>query len=433
MTHRFSAFVIASLALAMPVPLCAKAEDMVSYSVQRGDTLYRLAARFMTDRRAAGEVAKINRVRDVRRIPIGSHLLIPRRVLKAEPVELRILSFSGAASLVIAQRSVPAGKGLVVAEGAEVKTGRNGFVALQGSDGSRISLPSNAWVRIIRSRRYLINAAGDIEIEVLDGRAEIQAAPQKPGERFRMRTPVSVSAVRGTEFRVAVDSAGTMSCTEVLGGHVAVTSPVRALEVAGGFGAAVDKSGGIFSEALLAPPQVIDPAKVQTDPDLAFALLPVGGVRAYRLQIGKDAAFVDVVGEVESAAPLAALPGLPNGNYFLRATAIASSGLEGMPDVRTFRRQRVGMSAEAGPSRLRDGFRFNWRSEGEGTSLYRFQLFAEGRADQALVDEAGLDETGLTLTRLDRGVYQWRVGVIQTTPDGSAEVWTPLQKFTVSN
>ena len=65
-----------------------------------------------------------------------------------------------------------------------------------------------------------------------------------------------------------------------------------------------------------------------------------------------------------------------------------------------------------------------------GTS--RVAVFATAVA-LPLIDEAGLDKPGLTLTGLKRGAYHWRLGVIQTTAEGSAEVWTPLQKFTVSN
>lgn len=438
MKHVFAAFFLALTALILPRPAHADAGDRLDYVVQRGDTLVNLARRYFISPRAVDEVRKINRVRNPRRLPVASRLTIPHRLLRTEPVELRVLGFSGPASLRLAGRTLPALRDMAVGEGAELLTGANGFLTLQGSDGSRISLPSNSRVKVLRSRRFLINAAGDIEIEVLGGRADISAAPQQPQGRFRLRTPVSVSAVRGTVFRVAYEADGAMSGTEVLEGHVAVATPVRGIEVPGGFGAAADRNGGIAREALLAPPQPIDPARVQTAVDLTFALRPLEGARSYRLQLGKDAGFVDIVGEAQVPEPEATLPGVANGNYFVRATAIAASGLEGMPDVWTFRRQRVGMTANAGPSRLKDGYRFNWRAEGEGTSLFRFQLYPDGehpdgQLGAALVDEAGLTEAGITLTALKRGAYQWRVGVIQTTAEGSAEVWTPLQKFTVSN
>ena len=75
--------------------------------------------------------------------------------------------------------------------------------------------------------------------------------------------------------------------------------------------------------------------------------------------------------------------------------------------------------------------RINWLVEGEGQSRFRFQLLGKDSA-VPLVDEAGMDKPGITLTGLKPGTYRWRVGVIQTVPEGSAEVWTPLQTFTVS-
>ena len=110
-----------------------------------------------------------------------------------------------------------------------------------------------------------------------------------------------------------------------------------------------------------------------------------------------------------------------------------TNSLHGVDEVWSFRRQRVGLSADVSPTALPGGFRVNWMVEGEGTSIFRFQLYSQGNGDVPAVDESGLLQPGITLTNLKRGLYRWRVGVTQTTSEGSTEVWTSLQQFTVSN
>jgi hypothetical protein len=403
-------------------------EEGITYRMAPHDTLLGLAAKYLAGPGAAQEVQRINRIRDPRRIPVGTVLAIPRRLLRFEPVALRIATFSGPVSL--ANGGTPE-RGQVLGEGMEIGTGANGFVTLAGADGSRVSLPSQSRVRVKESRRYLINRAASIEIEVLRGRAEVSAAKQAPQGQFRLRSPVAVSAVRGTVFRVGYAEDRATGTTEVIEGLVGVATPKAGLDLPAGFGAAARGDGEVAKESLLPAPDAPGAGRVQTDPEVAFALSPVAGAAGYRVQIARDAGFVEVIAESSGPAPEARFAGIGNGRLFMRANAMAPSGIEGLGQSFAFRRQQVGVKAEAGA--VADGFRFTWLAEGEGQSLYRFQLFPAVEGQPPLVDEPALREPGLTLTTLRPGVYRWRVGVIQVTPDGSAEVWTPLEKLTVGD
>lgn len=417
--------------LAMPLAAAPADDQPVTYIVTHRDTLDGLAYRYLIGPAAARQVQARNHIRDPRRIPVGTRLSIPRNLLRSVPIELRVATFSGAVSLrPPGGAAMPVQAGAVLAEGSELITGGNGFVTLSGSDGSRISLPSQSHVRVGEARRYLINRAASIDIEVLRGRADVSAAKQQPEGRFRLRTPVSVSAVRGTQFRIGFAEDRAAGTTEVLEGLVGVATGNAALDLPRGFGAAASASG-LAKEALLPAPEAIAPGRVQTDPEVSFALQPVAGAAGYRVQLARDAGFVDIIAEQSSVAPAAAFTGIADGRWFMRASAIAPSGLEGFPAGYSFRRQQVGMKASAAAGG--DGFRFAWLAEGEGTARYRFQLFAEGRDALPLVDEPGLAQTALTIANLAPGAYRWRVGVIQTVADGSAEVWTPLDKLVVGD
>jgi len=117
----------------------------------------------------------------------------------------------------------------------------------------------------------------------------------------------------------------------------------------------------------------------------------------------------------------------------VRSSAIAESGIEGRAETSSFRRQRIGLQASASESGVSGGLRFDWLAEGEGTAVYRFQLFGSDTNALPLIDQTGLTQPGLTLTGLRSAAYRWRVGVIMTTPEGSAEVWAPLQELKVNN
>jgi hypothetical protein len=402
-------------------------DDTFVYIVKRSDTLYGISQNYLTGPNVWREVQAANRVRIPKYMPIGYRLAIPRRLLRFTPVALRVQTFSGPVTVAGAEMR----KGLELAEGSVITTGPNGFVVISGADGSRIALPSNTRVRIGQARRYLLVPATDIELQVDHGKAEIQAAKQAPESRFRVRTPVAVTAVRGTVFRAGYSREAASSASETIEGEVAVAAAKADLAIPAGFGAAASAKGDLAKEVLLPAPALADPARVQTEARVAFDFKPVELAQGYRMQVARDAGFLDVIAEVQARQPRAEFDGLKNGTYFVRAAGFSAAGLQGLEEAYSFRRQRVGLAADAGQSGLPEGFRFAWQSEGEGRSLFRFQLYAAGDDSLPVVDEPALTRSEMTVTRLRPGTYRWRVGVIQTTPDGSAEVWMPFQKLTV--
>ncbi|MFM5932474.1 MAG: FecR domain-containing protein [Novosphingobium sp.] len=405
--------------------------ETLVYTVKRNETLYGLTRQYLVGANALKELRAANGVRIPEQMPVGYRLSIPRHLLKFTPVTVRIQSFSGPVTATLNGQPVDVRKGAELPEGTVISTGANAFIALSGSEGSRVSLPSNSRVSLGQARRYVLLEATDIELRVDRGKAEVQAAKQAPESRFRVRTPVAVTAVRGTVFRAGYLEASGAAASETIEGEVTVGSSKAELAVPAGFGAATTASGDIAKEALLPAPALRDPAKVQTDAKVTFDFAPLPQAKGYRMQVARDAGFVDVVAEVQPDEARAEFSELRNGRFFVRAAGISGSGIQGLEDTWSFRRQRVGLAADAGQSGIPGGFRFAWQAEGEGKSLFRFQLFGAQADGLPLVDEAGLTKPEMTMTGLKPGVYRWRVSVIQTAEDGSAEVWMPMQKFTV--
>ncbi len=419
---------IAALLAVICGPLSAQEGSAVTYTVQRGDTLIGIAARYLRSASAIRQVQRINNVRNPRRLPIGTSLKLPRALLRFDEVPLEVAAFSGPVSLGGAAPTV----GAQMAEGDVVTTGPNGFITFRSTFGGRISLPSNSRARLIRARRYVLGDTLDVDFAIEDGRGSASSPALKGQDQLQMRTPRAVTAVRGTDFRVAYDDGSARSITEVTEGAVAVASGTDAITALAGFGVASAGDGLAPPEALLPPPDLVEPGAVQTAEQLRFTVNPAPQAIAHRFEIATDAGFVDVIKGVIAEGREAVFEPLPNGRYFVRARAISASGIEGFSESYTFRRKRFGVEASIGQSEEIDGFVFQWLPEGEGNATFAFQLWRDGDAANLIVDEVGLSSTGLVLTDLVPGVYQWRVAAVEAEPEGLLKVWGPTQKLTIS-
>lgn len=431
---RLLAFAPLLLAASAPAQAQSPAEDTISYVFRKGDNLYTLAGRYMERRNDWRIVQSHNRIGNPHHIPPGKRLLIPTRLLKSEPLAARIIAFKGAGSLTPATGPrAPLAKDLPVLPGALLETGASSFATLELSNGSRISLPSNTRIRVRAMRRILLTGSVDFDFLVEQGRIETSVAPLKgAADRYRIRTPIATAAVRGTNFRVGYEGVGAPSLTEVTEGAVGLAAGKAAADIPieQGFGASASADGTVEKEALLPPPELTEPGKVQTDPLVTLRLAPINGARGYHVQIARDAGFVELEREATSPTPELSFADIANGRWFVRATAIAPSGLEGMPQSYAMRRVLAGLtaSAEAGA----DGWRFAWSGSGSGKRLYHFILRPERADAPALVDEPGLEADSLTLSDLPPGTYVWRVGVSQYEGGESVTNWLPPQRLIVS-
>ena len=433
MLKRTSFGLAATLALTLSSPLAAAPEGNVNYTMVRGDTLNQLAADYFASRSAVKDVLRINGIADARRIPVGAKIKIPRRHLRFKPVDMRVLSVSGPVFMQVNGREFALKIGRQIVEGDVIRTGRNGFLSIAGHGSSRLSLPSNSRARFVDARRYIINDLVDIQVKVLEGRSNIVAPKLKAQERYRVGTPVAVTAVRGTEFRVGYSPGDDLGLTEVVEGDVLVGSGANSVEAPEGFGVSASSAGVNDVEALLPAPSILTPGKLQTETELKFAVSPIDDAIGYRTQLSKDAGFLEVVDEVVSSNEVAVFGALDDGRYYVRARAIATSGLEGQSEIHTFRRKRLGISAEAEKSDFDDAFKFAWQAAGDGASYAAFQIWAQGNRDQLLVDEIGLTQNDIFISNLQQGDYRWRVGTFQIDEGEAIKVWGPVQELKVTD
>ena len=404
----------------------AAPDDAIDYRVQRGDTLIDLAVAYLNRPADYRQLQRRNRVANPRRMATGRNLAFPVSLLRADPDQARIASFRGAVTLSQGPATGAPSQGQSVSEGAVLTTGANAFVRLALSDGSHVVVPSNSRVRLTRLRRYALNGAVDHAMTVEAGRAESRVTPrQRPGG-FVVRTPVSISAVRGTEFRVAFNDAADRSATEVIEGRVEVES-----------------GDGLFETVAAAAegvPALTRPDEVQSGRDAVFDIDALSGADRYRGRLATDAGMVDAFAETDSASgePRLTFADLTDGAYFLRLSALSPDGVEGRSTTYSFIRARNGVGGLASSNSTLDGrrfYRFRWEAEGEGEAQFRFQLSREG-ADGApegspLIDHPGLTDQAFTLTDLPPGVYTWRVQGARHRFGRLLQVWSEPQQLRI--
>lgn len=301
-------------------------DGMFRYIVKPGDTLSGLTKSFLIGQYQT--IQKLNKVADPYRLPIGSTLLIPEAMLRTTPVAGRISSFRGAATIDGRQAAL----GDEVRQGMRVETGPNASVTVSLPDGSAISLPSQSRLFVSRLRSVLLTGGVERNFRLEAGRSRSTVTPIKdPGSDFRVTTPLSVAAVRGTDFRVALDESGDRALTEVVGGTVGVASGAEADETAvpKGFGAISTPSGTEPPIPLLPAPRLL--AIERTDNGVAVTGELVDGAAKYRIQLATDLAFLNVIDEAIGDKPSATFVLPLNSTFFVRLTAIAPSGMEGLP------------------------------------------------------------------------------------------------------
>ncbi|MBL0115683.1 MAG: FecR domain-containing protein [Sphingomonadales bacterium] len=331
------------------------------------------------------------------------------------------------------RRNSPSARGETLGEGAEVETGRNAFVTLRLADGSALAVPSLSVLGLTWLREVNLTGALEREVNVRVGRMRARVTPMtNPDSSFRVVTPVAVSAVRGTEFRVAYRAGQSFSAVEVDNGKVEFIGAGTRVLISAGFGAVNLNGQQSGALRLLAPPKLDEPDKVQSEEQLHFSLIALAGAESYHVQIARDAGFVENVAEETSQGTEFTMQSLPADSYFVKVSAYDEQALEGMADTYTFERRRniISGKIEAGSDKRQ--LRFRWDNTSDGLASYRFQLVRKSEPSLTVVDETGLNEKFLSVSNVSPGDYAWRVGSQLIANGKVIMTWTEPQTFHVT-
>lgn len=425
--------VMAALGLALVSVSAARAEDDYAYRITQGDTLIALTNRLLNTPADWPKVARYNRLPNANFIVPGNTLRIPFSLLKTTPATATVTHVEGDVKVAPAAAGSAASValGATLAEGAQVVTGKNGYVTLKLQDGSTVRVQSATQMEVERMRTYAGVGLFESAMKLLSGRVESLVQKFKPGEtvqtRNKVNTPLATLAVRGTEFRVTMDPRGNQTRGEVLEGVVAVTGDAAGAagkdekRLQAGFGSVVDATKTVSDPVvLLAAPDVSRLPKIQERPLLRFALPAQAGARAYRAQLARDAGFNSVVAELVSASPEVRVANIDDGSYFLRVRAIDTRGLEGRDATHAFnlkaRPEPPLVSTPAPKSKVRAAeVEFKW-SENTEAAIYHLQV-AKDATFKSLIFENKSIKGPVAVTKLPLGDYFWRIASLRKDGD----------------
>lgn len=416
---------LAAIGLTMAAAAVSAGEPVFTHVVTREETLIALSRRLLADPRQWPQLQQHNRIADARRVPVGTVLKIPVRLLATEPVPARVLSASGEVS---GPQGVAVAAGQALPQGARLQAGDGGQATLQLVDGTVLRLRAGSAVQVETSRRLPGSGGALSGVKVEDGQVEVQAQ-KRPGAGapgFQISTPQGLLGVRGTEFRVSVDARAETTRNEVLEGQVMTEGrDGRAgRSVAAGFGVVVDRSGTVTPPVrLLAPPDVSAWPALQERVLVRFPIRPQPAVVAYRAQVAAaaDPAFERVLQDVRSTGAELRLVDLPDGDYRIRVRAEDAQGLQGRDALHLFTlkaRPEPPLPAGPGPKAVVSGARLDlaWASVDEARS-YRLQLARDEAMREPIQDQRTLAGTAWSVDALAPGVYFWRLASERSDTD----------------
>ena len=416
---------LAAIGLTMAAAAVSAGEPVFTHVVTREETLIALSRRLLADPRQWPQLQQHNRIADARRVPVGTVLKIPVRLLATEPVPARVLSASGEVS---GPQGVAVAAGQALPQGARLQAGDGGQATLQLVDGTVLRLRAGSAVQVETSQR--LPRSGEVlsGVKVEAGQVEVQAQ-KRPGAGapgFQISTPQGLLGVRGTEFRVSVDARAETTRNEVLEGQVMTEGrDGRAgRSVAAGFGVVVDRSGTVTPPVrLLAPPDVSAWPALQERVLVRFPIRPQPAVVAYRAQVAAaaDPAFERVLQDVRSTGAELRLVDLPDGDYRIRVRAEDAQGLQGRDALHLFTlkaRPEPPLPTGPGPKAVVSGARLDlaWASVDEARS-YRLQLARDEAMREPIQDQRTLAGTAWSVDALAPGVYFWRLASERSATD----------------
>jgi len=305
-------------------PMGAKGEDFL-YQVEPGDTLEQLALRYTLKASNWATLQTFNHIDDPYHLQVGNILKIPLSLIPTLPSGATVAYASGDASV----DGHPMQSGMVLHAGQTLHTDGQSAVTLILSDGSQLTLDPGTTLQVLRLKKFQGTGLTDTVLEMKSGSLDSSVAPDHQGVgRFEVRTPVTVTGVRGTQLRIRTGDQGSQH--EVLQGRIATQGTHRAGEqdVTADHGIAYGTSGqSLGIQKLLPAPTLQTP--VSTGGGWRLTFEPIPGAAAYRVRVAQDAAGRFPESEQTVTSPVAMVTSRLGGRHYVFIRGISPLKIEG--------------------------------------------------------------------------------------------------------
>ena len=412
------------------------AETLIPITIQKGVNLIRVTRQFCTSEYHWKELAKINNLTPPYKLFPGDILLAPIELLKVEKVSAKVASVIGGVFIVSNGKKLQrVSQGDLIMPGQTLVTEDDGF--------THLIFPDNKYTRISSGSKftltYLVKLSDNsLKAEFFLEKGRITHAVKKQlkaNETFTTRTPVSVTGVRGTEYRLKV-SDDNVNIVETLQGVVKVSGEKGELLLPKGMGTKVEAGRRPTApQTLPAAPE----SPVITD---IVKELPVkipcpsagNGAALYRLRVTTDdQGYNTILAKTAKPGAFFTLLALADGTYFGFLTAVDEEGFESQAappfsfQVRTIPGAPIFLSARNGKAVFDQSLKVEWL-QGEGQQSYNLQLANDEQFNELLVDVVQTDNS-YTFENLAPGTYYCRVQSIAS--DGFRSLFSLVDTWEV--
>ena len=305
----------------LPATAAAAAAEW-SYTVRPGDEIWNIASKYCGSASYAERIIEFNQLANERLIRPGSRLRIPIDWLVRQPATAEIVSVRGVAALLTPEPE-PARVGQQVEMGHRLKT-EDGTAVVEFADGSSLAVAAESEVLFNVLTAYGDTGMVDTNLRFYRGRGASKVLRRNDGSSFRISSPAGTAAVRGTEFRVAVDA--DRSLTETLEGEVGFIRDTET-SVPAGYGLAASPAGEIREPLLPGPVWVSSGTRFALGSEVRWQ--PVEGARAYRASVYLTSDALTPVQVSTTVNEVLPLENLPLASYRIAIRGISDNDLEG--------------------------------------------------------------------------------------------------------
>lgn len=323
-------------------------EDHFLYQIKPGDTLSSLSETFTSSPANWQAIKKANRIANTRKIPTGITLRIPFNLIDEVPDQAKTIYLTGD----VLVNNQPIRKNHLISEADTITTGAQSNITFELSDESKVQIPPDSIVHVQRLRKFRGAGLIDAIFDIQTGKVAAHASPNKTGVgRFEIRTPVSITGVRGTVVRAeAANQTGASS--ELLHGKAAFIpgasryQPVLLNANQGITATSKGEAGDIIE--LLPPPDI---QLSQSSPfEFKVDIKPVSGAIAYLVRVSNDISGYDVLFGNTVKKPETSVTGPGKGTYYVSVRSIDNNQLAGADAVQPFTITATGIMTESGVS-----------------------------------------------------------------------------------
>lgn len=398
-----------------------KQESDWVYVLKKNESFGFIYKSFLDKRVKIANLAKYNQLKLKKALHPGQAIHIPLRMLRKIPVTAEVLLATGDVNVTKATGNEKrvANKGDLLEQGDALDTGKNSLAKLLFADGSNVDIESNSSSKVQESFKYAGKETYVILIKLLKGRAAVEANPDHvTGNALQVETPSAIAAVRGTKFRVGVDSESTTQ--ETLEGEVDFSASGQDVLLPSGFGSAAEKGKPPLPPTVL--PNLPDLAGVATNVNevpVVLNLKPQADALSWATTLAKDSEFTQILDQQVVLAKNAQwkVDDLPNGKYYLKVRATDKNGLQSVGAVHVFevtaRPFAPQLQAPANDTEITlPPTVFAWDGV-DYKGAYLFQIARDAAFKDVIVEKSML-ENHLSLNQaFGSGQYYWRVGVLE--------------------